>query len=81
MKRITAENVAAIRPGSRVWVKEWDETYTALGAVFERLLAVTGPNGKTFLDPVRVSLFVFAMEEPATVPPGVFYRVAEVTWI
>lgn len=81
MKRIDSSNVAAIRPGSRVWVKEWDEVQRALGFTPDGLLVAMGANGKTYLDPVRLSLYLLATEEPATVPSGVFYKVAEVNWI
>lgn len=80
MKLITPGNVAAIRPGSRVWVKEWDEVFTHLHAR-DGILSVAGPISKLYLDPSKVTLYLLATEEPATVAPGIFYHVAEVNWI
>lgn len=77
MKRITVTDAMSVPPGSRVWVKEWDEVHR----VWPR------PDGVLLnvfyypLNPSKLSIYLLTPGEPATGPAGVFYHVAQVNWL
>lgn len=77
MKRITVTDAMSVPPGSRVWVKEWDEVHRVVRYDAPGFLVTP----TSVLNPSKLSIYLLTPGEPATGPAGVFYHVAQVNWL